>query len=439
MLSPIFKKISGLRSHYTRSGLVVSGISFVLIVLFFTVGVPPELMFSESIVRIFATAAFISHLFSNATYIAGTIDLFQQETDDIKIKIERWSTLIGIIVGLALGMYLSFMLAPITFFNFLGMTTVVTGAFSGLGSRIGGLGRRPPLEQGFLGGAGIIGCGMGFYFALTGASLMPIPGIISFAACSSPLITSIIFIFLVTSLCMSGADYAAKSLSYLRHTYEDNRYHEYRGSCWGSALSLLAILFFVTHLDLFTATFAAEGTKLAVATTIALFAKCFGIDGICSRIGRTLDRFFDSNDSDSDKAYKILLVLTGVAAFLVVVDMVFKLAHYFGGDCKPATSPTPTSLSSSLISSPRLTMSQSSREELQSELSEEKTMSETPSSSPDQSPERPVSLFAYCCSFFALRRHHNKISNNTVFLSPLPDLPPEGEGIQQALPVRSHV
>lgn len=339
----LYNKISKL-NHFSRSGLVASGISFVLILTFFFIGLPPELVSSECIIRIFSTAALISHLFSNATYIAGTIDLYQNPRPDNRL--EFWLTSIGIVSGLTLGIVLSLTLLPITFFSFFSTTTVVTGALSGLGSRIGGLvsPRRHNFEKLCLVGAGLGGCSMGIFLTLTSTPIMHISGVITFVTCASPLMTSIIFIFLVTSLCMSGADYFSKSTLYLCNGYQPDRHHEYEGSFFGSILSVAAILFFVTHLHLLaTATFAVEGTKLAVATTIALFAKCFGIDGICSRIGRTLDRLFDVDDTIAIKTAKIALVITGVAALFVIIDMGCKLIHSFYPDNskKPIPLPTP--------------------------------------------------------------------------------------------------
>ncbi len=399
MLQNIWAKISSLSNHYARSGLVVSAVSFCLIVTFFCIGAPVELISTDVIIRIFSTASLISHLFSNATYIAGTLDQFQNP--DPRTQLERWLTLLGIVTGLAGGIIISLSLPAFTFFTFFSTTTVMTGAFAGLGSRFGGLGRRPLPEKIGLSVAAVIGGTMGFYLTLTGTPIIHITGVISFVTCSSPLITSILFVFLVTSLCMSGADYLSKSLVYWRNTFEREKHHEYEGSFFGALLSIAAMIYFLTHLHLLgSAVIAQEGTKLAVATTIALFAKCFGIDGICSRVGRTLDRFFDKEESVYEKIFKVFMVITGVAGLLVIVDICNKLFHSCTRkELLPLPKPSPKFNPSTLS--------------IDTTLSDESSRSDTPQVSPasqDMEPPSPSYLDYFCLGFcyssFSQRKIH---------------------------------
>jgi len=354
-------KISRL-NHYPRSGLVVSGISFGLIILLYCFGLPGELIFTNNIevghivLTFFSTTALIAHLFSNATYIAGTIDLFNEPKPEIKNKttFERWSTLLGILIGLSVGIAFACSL-PLDFFSFLSTVTVTTGASAGLGSRLGGLTRRPfLLEQIFLGLSFVGGIVMGSSLVLTGTTpFLHVTGVISFLTGGPPLIASIVFVCFVTSLCMSGADYLSKALVYApelpRRIYNwlyglpapaNRRHHEYEGSFFGALLSLMAIAFFVTHLHLLaSAVLAHEGYKLGLAITATLVAKCFGVDGIFSRVGRTLDNLFEEDDTLLDKAGKTVLVITGVAGLMVIWDMGNKMIHYLYCKKTPDLSP----------------------------------------------------------------------------------------------------
>ncbi len=363
MYFPSWKKIADL-NHYCRAGLVVSTVSCGFIILFlcfgfpselvfdnvistiFTTATPAELFFDELILTIFSTAAVVSHLFSNATYIAGTIDQFQEPdpTKKKKTTIERWFTLAGIIIGLIGGITLALTLPSITFFTFLSTTTVTTGAIAGLCNRFSGIRRRPLFEQFCLIASAIIGASMGCSLLYFGIPIMHITGVITFVTGGPPPIASTIFISLVTSLFMSGADYFSKSILYLPRLFKkkkEDRHHEYEGSFFGFFLSLLAIAFFVTHLHLFvSAKLTLTGFNIA-ATTVTLFAKCFGIDGICSRIGRTLDGLFDKEDSHSEKAVKVILVITGFAGLMVLTDICSKIKNYIC--CNKTPDPSPTS------------------------------------------------------------------------------------------------
>lgn len=294
---------------------------------------------------IFATLALIAHLFSNATYIAGTIDLFQEKLPEVKqrTKRERWMTLIGIILGFSLGVLycLTLPAASITFFACLSNITVTTGAISGLGSRFGGLGRRPPLEQKCLVGAATIGATLSLILICAGIPFMHITGVISFITVGSPVIASTVFVLLVTSLFMSGADYFSKAARYyfeFSEVQKSKREHEYRGSFCGAMLSTVAFFYFTMHLHLLTnGAVTSIGEFNNIATTITLFAKCFGVDGICSRIGRTLDDFkdfFESDDTWQDKTGKVLLVITGVSGLMVIMDMVLQAIDFLSGKNK---------------------------------------------------------------------------------------------------------
>lgn len=342
MFYPSWEKIAKV-SHYCRSGLVVSTVSCGLIILFICFGLPVELAFNEIILTFFATAALIAHLFSNATYIAGTIDHFQNA--DPTTKIERWATLIGILIGFTAGIALSLTLPSLTFFTFLSTTTVTTGAIAGLCNRFGGIERRPDLEQACLKVSAIVGATMGASIIFMGIPFIHITGVISFITAGPPIMASAIFLCLVTSLFMSGADYFSKAILYLPKLFKKGRHHEYEGSFCGALISIAAIIFFITHLHLLV------GVKLTltgfnvIATTITLFAKCFGIDGICSRLGRTFDELFEQEDTIYEKAAKGMLVITGIAGLMVVVDICSKIKNYIY--CKKT--PDPSSANTPLV------------------------------------------------------------------------------------------
>ncbi len=408
------KKISGL-NHYPRAGLIASGISVGLIILLYCFGLPPELIFISNIevgplvLTFFSTIALIAHLFSNATYVAGTIDLFNETDLDIKrkTKVERWSTLIGILIGLTVGIALASSL-PLTFFSFLSTVTVTTGASAGLGSRLGGLTRRPfLLEKIFLGVSCVVGIFMGSCLVLTGTTpLIHIAGVITFLTGGPPLCASIVFVCFITSLCMSGADYFSKMIIHghglinrlsrwlrgLPPPDKNSRHHEYEGSFFGAILSIIAITFFITHLHLLaSAVLAQEGCKLGAAITVTLVAKCFGVDGIFSRVGRTLDSLFDEDDKSFDKAAKVMLVITGVAGLIVVWDMCKKMINYLS--CKktvvaPSTDPTPSTPSGTELQTTTQTtlLSPTSPLSLRSASPSTTPSPSTPSSQPFPSP-----------------------------------------------------
>lgn len=325
MYFPSWKKIAKLK-HYTRAGMVVTTVSWGLIILFMIFGLPGELAFSGVVLPFFATAALVAHLFSNATYIAGTMDLFKEAKESRKV--ERWVTLIGLIVGFVGGVGLSLTLPSISFFTFLSTTTVTTGAIAGLANRFGGIKERHPLERYSLIIAAITGAAMACTLIACGVPFLHVTGVISFITAGPPVVASSIFICLVTSLFMSGADYFSKMLRFLPRIFSNDkgdRRHEYEGSCFGAIFSLVAIIFFAANLHLLAGTHLTLNTA---AITITLFAKCFGVDGICSRIGRTLDGFIKNKDNTQTTVEKVLWVVSGAAGLMVMADIGFKIKDY---------------------------------------------------------------------------------------------------------------
>lgn len=326
MYFPTWKKIAKL-NHYSRAGMVVTTVSWGFIILFMLFGLPAELAFSGVVLPFFATAALIAHLFSNATYIAGTIDLFKEAKPNTKL--ERWMTLAGLVLGFAGGIILSLTLPSLSFFTFLSTTTVTTGAIAGLANRFSSLGRRHSLERNCLLIAAILGVGMACTLIACGIPFLHITGVISFITAGPPLIASGIFVCLVTSLFMSGADYFSKMLRYIPRILgkdkEDGHHHEYEGSFFGAIFSIVAIIYFAANLHLLVGIHLTLTGLNVAATTITLLAKCFGVDGICSRIGRTLDGFIDTDNTTNIKVMKVMWVVSGAAGLMVIADIGFKI------------------------------------------------------------------------------------------------------------------
>lgn len=300
--------------YYRKAALISLPISLIFLLIFILMGHAGFLFFSAWFLNLIPIPAFIGTQLSGWTYLGRQMDLIKENSDEAKR--EKWGTLIGITLGLILGVAVS-ILSPIgkSCFDVIqaGMFTInCVSSLGGIANRLSSSSenRRPLFERRAISLTALIGLGISIaLFATASAAMVSVVGVTSFITGGAALplwVSGFIFVTSVTSSLASTADYSAKAITFVRSKFSSDKepqetvskkLHEYRGSLVGITNGLIigtiiVVAIAITQPHLFAGLLGVVAATFVITTCISI------IGGLCSRIGRILDRLCQINLND---------------------------------------------------------------------------------------------------------------------------------------------